>query len=94
MVPHVVCSKDQGSLGHGAAQISGSCHYTSGATQYENVPLSFSISTGGKYFKIITQASGEPGTEPSESTFTVETLTDNVSVRENYGVVGVTAPRW
>lgn len=91
VAPQVVCSKDKGSLGYGAAQISGICHYTSGATEYENVPLSFSVSMGGEYFKIITQASGEPGTEPSESTFTVETLTDNVSTRENFGVVGVVA---
>ena len=92
VAPQVVCSKDRGSQGYGAAQISGVCHYTSEATQYENVPLSFSIAAGGQHFQIITQASGEPGTEPSESTFTVETLTDNVSTREILGTVGVVDP--
>lgn len=86
-----VCSKDKGSRGHGAAHISGICHYTSGATGYENVPLSFSVSMGGEYFKIITQASGEPGTEPSESKFTVETLLDNTEIQEIYGIADVVA---
>ena len=91
-LPPVVCSKNKGSLGYGSVQISGTCHYTSGATQYENVPLSFSVSMGGEFFKIIDQTKGNPGTEPSKSTFTVETLLENTEVPKIYGMADVVAP--
>lgn len=87
----VTCSKEQESLGYGSAQVHGTCHYSSGATQTENVPLSFSVSMGGQYFQIIAQTPGQPGTASSKSTFTVETLSDNTGATQRTGRVDVVA---
>lgn len=89
--PAVTCGKDKGSLGYGTAQVMAVCHYTSGSTIRENVPLSFSILKGGLYFKLIAQSPGKPGVIPSESTFTVETLQDNTGMSVRVGLVDVVA---